>query len=127
MGAVVVLFGLVFAAAGGFVFYRGHRLVRAGQRAEADVVDLHWSHHSEVYYPVVAFRTADGRAVEARTTAGRNPPAARVGQRVRVIYDPGAPHVVMIDSFDGRGTLVAAVFVLVGVGLIALRIAGLIH
>lgn len=127
MGAVVVLFGSVFAAAGGFVFYRGHRLVRTGQRAEADVVDLRWSPHSEVYFPVVAFRAADGRAVEARTRTGRNPPAVRVGQRVRVIYDPGAPHVVMIDSFEGRGTLVAAMFVLVGVGIIALQIAGLIH
>jgi hypothetical protein len=71
-----------------------------------------------VYQPVLAFRTADGREVQAVAGIARNPPLAQPGDVVRVLYDPANPATAEIDSVAGRGTAVIAIVGASGVGLI---------
>lgn len=107
-------------AGGIYGFFGNRRLVRKGLRADAEVVDLHVSRDEEggrVYYPVVRFRTAGGQEVEARTRVGGSPPQARPGDQVRVIYQPGRPQTVSLDTIIGRGVAPMWLVILVGLGI----------
>lgn len=44
-----------------------------------------------VYHPVLQFTTKDGHEVRAKVKVGTNPPVAREGQAVSVLYDPEDP------------------------------------
>lgn len=44
-----------------------------------------------VYHPVLESTTKNGQSVRAKMNVGTNPPVARQGERVNVIYDPGHP------------------------------------
>jgi hypothetical protein len=139
---VFLLVGLVLVVVGSIGFRNNRRLFRDDQRTTAEVVELLWvrlgratpvarpgrivikadSNSSGSYYPVVSFRAADGHMVRARTRTGRIPAPARVGEQVRVIYNPGDPRIVAIDSLSGRGTMLCGLAVIVGVGAIAYQI-----
>lgn len=117
--------GLVFMVAGGYGFLKSRHLARAGLRADAEVVDLYERHDGEsgrVYYPIVRFWAADGQEVVTRTRSGGSPPPARPGDRVRVVYQPGSPQVVSIDTVRGRGTVLTGLIFIVGLGMIALDV-----
>ena len=52
------------------------------------------------FYPVVEFRTADGESVRFESSTGSNPSAYRVGDAVKVRYDPQTPQSAVIDSWE---------------------------
>jgi len=52
------------------------------------------------FYPVVEFRTPDGEVIRFESSTGSNPSSYRVGDTVRVYYDPQAPQSAMIDSWE---------------------------
>jgi hypothetical protein len=52
------------------------------------------------FYPVVEFRTAGGESVRFEGSTGSNPSSYRVGDMVRVLYDPQTPQSALIDSWD---------------------------
>jgi Protein of unknown function (DUF3592) len=69
-------------------------------------------------YPVVRYRTADGREVVFRSGFGSQPPLWRPGQPVTVLYDPANPEAARIET--RAATVVApGCFVAVGVALAA--------
>lgn len=126
-----MLVSVVFSVAGLLFLYFGvvtlrndRRRVRNGQLADAEVVGMRESLRHErrggLHHPVVRFRTADGREVEKATAIGGKPSAPRPGDRVRVIYQPGAGGDVVIDSFKGRG--LHSVSVLSALGLATLAV-----
>jgi hypothetical protein len=51
------------------------------------------------FYPVVEFRTAEGEVIRFQGSSGSNPPEYRVGDTVRVRYDPHIPQSAVIDSW----------------------------
>jgi hypothetical protein len=57
--------------------------------------------------------------VEAETPIGSNPPSATPGQQVPVLYDPAKPTRIRIDSVMGSGTLLGAIFLVVGLVMFA--------
>lgn len=63
----------------------------AGKESSSD-------NHSIVYYPVIEFTTADGRAMRFESATGSNPSMYRQGQEVKVLYNPADPARAMIDS-----------------------------
>jgi len=67
-----------------------------------------------LYFPVVRFTLPDGREVEAETAVGTSPPAAQAGQHVTVLYDPDRPTSIRLEGFRADGTLVHAVFGVIG-------------
>lgn len=122
--------GLLILALGVAMLRHDRRRVRNGGRADAEVVGMRESmrrgRRSGLYRPVVRFRAADGREVETETAMGGNPPAARRGDRVRVIYQPGTGGDVVIDNFKGRGLLSVSVLSIIGLALIAIGISPVI-
>jgi hypothetical protein len=117
---VIVGIGVVIASVRGLA--RAHRFERTAQRTNALVTDLRWkqtgggssSSSSRVAYPVLRFELPDGRSVEAESTFGSNPPPARDGDTVTVLYDPADPTDARVEGFLSSGRLHAVVGLLIG-------------
>jgi len=80
-----------------------------------DVVSRTTAAYDASFYPVVEFRTADGEVIRFESGTGGDPPEYRVGDAVRVYYDPQAPQSAMIDSWKRWAPPLA----LIGVGGVA--------
>ncbi|WP_182873498.1 DUF3592 domain-containing protein [Microbispora sp. H10670] len=111
--------GLVFGLIGGGITVNAREFRRRAHRASGLVVGLRASHSDDgtVYYPTVRFVTLYGQQVEAESTYGSNPPPARPGEEVPVLYDPAKPTRIRIDSAAGSGTLLGGIFLALGVVL----------
>ncbi|MFJ5724733.1 DUF3592 domain-containing protein [Streptomyces sp. NPDC093149] len=139
---VLWLFALLFTPAGvavGVVAFlkvqQARRLLREGTRARGVVTHLEQtriapvsdttstsrSSGTTVYYPVIAWSTGDGRAMETRANIAR--PKNRtlpVGARVEVRYDPADPSRWTLPA-EGNGfwwlfVAIGALFVVIGLG-----------
>ncbi len=76
------------------------------------------------FYPVVEFRTADGESVRFEGSTGSNPSSYRVGDTVRVRYDPQTPQSAVIDSW--RDVLMPLIIMIaIGGGLTFMGITNL--
>lgn len=60
-------------------------------RAEAGAEPGNMSALGMLYHPIVRFTTADGQLIEAESRTGTNPPPGRVGETVKLRYDPTTP------------------------------------
>jgi hypothetical protein len=113
-----VVAGVVFAGFGAAMWRRTRRLQRHGQRVGGIVEALRWSSSSDssslTAYPVLRFRTADGRDLVVESDVGANPCPVRQGQPVTVVYDPANPEVVRPEQMLRTGTLLAGLFVVMG-------------
>ncbi|GIH48444.1 Protein of unknown function [Microbispora rosea] len=111
--------GLVFGLIGGGITMNAREFRRRAQRARGLVVGLRASRSDDgtSYYPTIRFTTVYGQQVEAETTFGSNPPPARPGEEVTVLYDPARPTRIRIDSAAGSGTLLGGIFLAVGIVL----------
>jgi hypothetical protein len=67
-------------------------------------------------YPVVRYRTVDGREVVFRSDLGAQPSPWRPGQPVTVLYNPADPQEARIDS-KVRSAALPALFVVLAVGM----------
>ncbi|MGH9211420.1 MAG: DUF3592 domain-containing protein [Acidimicrobiales bacterium] len=93
--AVVVVFGLLVAWAGGVELWRYLRSRRRLQRTSGIIVGLvevggMFRAGSKMFAARIRFTTHDGRVVET-TSAAKSYPAPRVGRQVPVVYDPADP------------------------------------
>lgn len=125
-GWLALVFGLILAVAGTNELRKHAGFRKRARRARALVVGMHQSVGGRGgaapqyrYHPVLAFRTAEGREVQARTNLGTNPPTAREGQRVTVVYDPHDPENVEITGKGKIGLAVTLVLTLFGFALLA--------
>ncbi|GIH64616.1 MULTISPECIES: DUF3592 domain-containing protein [Microbispora] len=111
--------GLVFGLIGGGITMNAREFRRRAQRTRGLVVGLRASRSDDgtSYYPTIRFTTLYGQQVEAETTYGSNPPPARPGEEVTVLYDPARPTRIRIDSAAGSGTLLGGIFLAVGIVL----------
>ena len=77
-----------WAVADGIVLRLEARAIRPGERI--------------LSYPVVEFETTEFRVVSFESNLGTAPSPYRVGQTVRVRYDPADPQHAVIDSLAAR-------------------------
>lgn len=82
--------------------WRGVRLTTQGESTIGRVVEMEESSDGEggccVYSPIVEF-SANGRPVRFESGNASSPPAYRVGQEVKVLYNPQDPSDASINSF----------------------------
>src|SRR3954447_13614491 len=71
-------------------------------------------------FPVVRFSLPDRRTVEAESRYGAQPPPAREGETVSVLYDPADPTRMQLDHAEGAGRFYSALLVFLGAGLAGL-------
>jgi hypothetical protein len=79
-----------------------------------------------LYRPTVQFATADGTQVTATSPSGANPRPGHVGDAVTVLYDPGDPERVRVETQSRSVSCLEVAFMLLGGGLAALGIVILI-
>jgi hypothetical protein len=122
-GSIILLFiGLALAAAGWFLLFRAHRAVDGKpviQGEVAELIPVRGSKGGTSYKLRVAYRDPAGNAGMLTTRWAQNPPAARVGEAVKLAWTgPGeTPVLLLFSSLFGMG------FVLTVVGL-ALALMG---
>lgn len=120
---LVYFVGLMFVLGGGYGIHRDRRLNRTGERVPGTVVGLRWRSSSgpdggRACHPVLAFRTLDGRDIQAETRVGSSRVIAHPGEQVPVIYDPRNPARAEINTRAGRAAWLPVIFTMAGVALI---------
>ncbi|TKK86134.1 DUF3592 domain-containing protein [Herbidospora galbida] len=126
LGLILEFVGLHLLAQGQAVARAARAFLAVAVRAEGEVIALRVSREgvaqrprpAHVYLPVLRFRTAEGRVVEARSPVGGNPAPAAKGDRVGVLYDPADPSDVRIDTVTGHGTTAGRWLTGLGAGLL---------
>jgi hypothetical protein len=95
--------GLGMLAVSVFIFSNTSSFIGRAVEADGEVIDLDRSRSSSssstTYRPVVAFTTATGKRVEFTSSVGSSPPSHRVGERVKVLYQPADPQSARLKSF----------------------------
>ncbi|HEU0102677.1 MAG TPA: DUF3592 domain-containing protein [Mycobacteriales bacterium] len=112
-GVLFVLFGVSQAVL-------SRRFAATAERVPGTVTALQYRSSGDggVYYPVLRFRTLDGRDIDTVAMYGRSPAPARTGDRVDVLYDPADPSRALLPR--AGGVLLPLAFVVLG--LIALGV-----
>lgn len=138
VGVIFTAIGLIFLLVGLGIRGFSRRFSRRAARAQGTLVgfDAHppgmvganrWVSYGAgsggmQYFPTLEFTTADGTPVRATSHFGSNPRRGKVGDTVTVLYDPGNPQRVRLDTPTGRGTCLEVAFILMGTALAALGI-----
>ena len=119
MTVALLVVGLALASGGIAGQLRSRRLGRA-TGVSGTIVDYEdrFTGRSGASFPVVDFRTVNGRTMRVTMRQGRLFTYPRVGSQVKVIYDPAKPDVAYIDSAGYRYG--SSVVVIVGLGLVVL-------
>ena len=87
--------GLVFLGIAARMLRRTWRLIANGVTTEGRVGGLGDG------TAIVRFKTAGGESIEFETRAATEPPSYRIGQRVKVIYNPNRPRNARTRDFLG--------------------------
>lgn len=95
---VTTLAGLGLLLAGIIKSREKSRLKNYGIKVKGIVYSLELNRKSQVYYPVVRFRTKQQEWITKKMDFGTNPPQYAEGSRVDLIYDPDEPENVDIDA-----------------------------
>ena len=105
LSVIFVPAGAVMLLIAGWMLSRDPLFSGAGAEATGTVIDLERAasgNGKASYYPVVAYRDAQGAGHRFTGTTGSNPPAYRRGEEVAVRFDPAAPEEAVIDSWSAR-------------------------
>jgi hypothetical protein len=123
--AVLLIVGLIFAAAGalfagiGIAAARSSRhFEQAAARATGTVTEMRSravgrTGGGMVWIPVVRFQTDDGRTIDAEAGGGTNVKRWEPGQPIEVSYDPANPADVRVPGSGGG--MIQGVFLGIGI------------
>ncbi len=112
--------GLVIYSA--YAFNRTRNLIAHCLETTASITDLKYSSgggdEGPTYSPVFEFQTANGETITVQSAVGSSPALFRIGQSIRVRYDPADPANAKIHTFfqTWGDSLIPA---LVGIGFLA--------
>jgi len=116
--------GLGFVLVGIYFMRREHTIILDSPKAEARIIELVKGQTSKTgaveYIPKASFRTMEGAEI-VFSMAATIKPGVKVGDPVRVAYNPANPNRVRILSFGYR---FAFWYCIVGLGLLLLFIGG---
>ena len=95
------LSAIIVLALGARFFLVTQELLRIGQRAMADVVDVERkeSKNGWVFHPVLSFRDRHDKTIKVHYPIGSRPSPYEKGDRISIIYKVDNPSEVRIDRF----------------------------
>jgi len=121
--------GLGLLAGAGFAAWQEIDFRRGAVEVEGRIVAMRATSDSDgdrVWTPVFAFKLPDGREVRVAGSYASSPPCCRVGDAVRVRYDPAHPERAAMEGFMSSwflATLLGGLgVVFTGVGLLLRRL-----
>ena len=119
----VVGLGLLIGAV--FIYSTTRKFVATAKTAEGTVFDIVLVREispgtpgakgggmRDMFYPRVRFVTEDGITKEFQSRVGASPPAYRLGEKVKVLYDPANPYDAQVASFLSLWGLPLLLFVM---------------
>lgn len=125
MWAAFLLVGIGMMT-GGLLWFRSTRhWVRGASSAQGRVLGFAKTLNEEgkdFYYPLIAFKTAEGRTIEFRSKIGRERPMYQVNDPVEVLYEPRRPNEAVIRSF-GSLWLFPGILTALGLGFAGISTA----
>jgi len=136
VGALFVVLGLFFVVVGIRSAQAGRRFAAKAERTTGTCLELVYRSSSSSdgstsggWAPRMAFRTLDGRPVEAVSRVWSSPAAVRVGREAPVLYDPDDPRDFRVDNLRGSGGCIPPAFIVMGslalvVGVVVLVVGG---
>lgn len=136
VSAVFSTIGVGMLVGSFFIFSSTSSFIGRAVEADGKVTELERSRSSSssssstMYRPVVEFTTATGKRIEFTSSVGSSPPSHRVGESVRVLYNPANPESARIKSFFQLwfGFLIVfflgLVFAAIGLTMIVVRTRG---
>lgn len=74
------------------------RFIEHSKKTSAVVVENYVDPHEGGYFPVVEFKTPEGKTFTFRGHVGSDLPKFQIGQQVEVLYDPTKPENAQIDT-----------------------------
>ena len=113
VGSVFIVSGLVIAVTG-LGFYQNERtfmktaLPATGKVIKSEYIKQPFNRKGDakgLFYPVVAFQTADGKNYEFRSDTGKESPAYTEGEQVEIRYNPQNPADTKIVTFWSNGRI----------------------
>jgi hypothetical protein len=128
--ALFLAIGMICLTAAGFVYRHAQAFAGRAERADGRIVDVVYRSARPgetigTYGSVFRFTTRDGRTVQATASVRATTSRHRVGDAVRVLYDPQDPRNALIDSIVDR-YFVLIVLLPIGLGFTAVGAPGLI-
>lgn len=94
-----ILLAIAMIVGGHYLYNKQSGFEATAIKARGEVVRLISKSDSEstTYYPEISFTTQDGREIEFRDSVGSNPPSAKRGDEVKVLYNPERPSEAIVD------------------------------
>ncbi len=109
VGCLLSFLSIVTLIGGVVVFVRQRRNLStrtptAGKVLSLETRSASFSDHTGgmMYYPVIEYKSSSGQVFQFESDFGSMPAAYRVGQQVKVLYDPSNPGKAEIDSATSR-------------------------
>lgn len=127
VGTGLLLVGFVFLLSGLIVFIARWEKWSEYQKTSGRVVDIvseSVTPGNPYYFPVVEFRTPNGKTVRFKSQAGSYPKHPSKGETVRVMFDPARPGNGEIEDVWAKWFVPGGLAFL---GLIALLLGGMIQ
>lgn len=98
---VFFVIGLCLLGGAGYLHQNTQSFLSQAVTGEGVVISFSTSRsdNSDVYHPVVAFKTKTGELIQFTESVGRNPPAYKEGEIVEVLYNLASPKEARLNNF----------------------------
>jgi hypothetical protein len=128
--ALFLAIGVICLTAAGFVYRHAQAFAGRAERAEGRIVDVVYRSARPgetigTYSSIFRFTTRAGRTVQATASVRATTSRHRVGDAVRVLYDPQDPQNALIDSLVDR-YFMPIVLLPIGLGFTAFGLPALV-
>lgn len=111
---ILPIFGAVFMMIALIFLFKLRKMTNHGIRTEGTIVELQRRKYSRSTFPVVSFQTIGNILITKVPEFSSFPGNVKVGDRVKVIYNPDDPNDFIVESGPAR----SIGFLLIGLALI---------
>ena len=113
-----VIVGIIFLAAGIFLYYKNDYLVKnCTAKASATVVEMKedFSDDSYIYYPIIEYKVNEDN-IRVVMDKGSNPPAYSINEKISILYNPNKTDEFIVEG-DSSSNIFSVIMMILGVAV----------
>lgn len=113
-----VIVGIIFLAAGIFLYYKNDYLVKnCTAKASATVVEMKedFSDDSYIYYPIIEYKVNEDN-IRVVMDKGSNPPAYSINEKISILYNPNKTDEFIVEG-DSSSNIFSIIMMILGVAV----------